>query len=581
MEKAMKLLAGVVTATMIITVAAPAAAQEAAGDWSGTLDVNASVSLPLVVHIKRDDAGALSGTMDSPSQGANGIPLAEVAGAGRSLAFKVPAVQGSYKGQWDKSSKSWKGEWSQGGMSWQLVLGPPRQPAPLPVHWQPPGEAEISALLASRIAPRPGEGVVAGVLGPQGPRVVARGPDGGAAFTGDTLFEIGSISKVFTSLILSDMVARGQVALDDPAEKYLPAGHHMPARGGRKITLLDLATHTSGLPRLPDNMPFADPDDPYADYGEAQLLAFLDRYELPRDIGTKWEYSNLGVGLLGYLLTRAAGKDYETLLRERITGPLQMADTAVALSAKQQARFAPGYDAYMQPAKPWRLSVLAGAGGIRSTTNDMLKFAAAALDPRSPIAPAMKLALERRRPTGNARMEQALGWEVFHPEPGREIVMHDGGTGGFRSSLALEPAKQTAVVVLANSGAEPSTNDLALHLLVGSPVAPTPLVRPAPPPRTAHSEISLPPTELDRVIGRYEFTPGVVFNITRVGNGLHAQRQGAVTGPDLPLFPEAPLKFFWKAVDAQIRFTTDASGQVTGAVFVQNGQSLTGNRTQP
>jgi hypothetical protein len=107
------------------------------------------------------------------------------------------------------------------------------------------------------------------------------------------------------------------------------------------------------------------------------------------------------------------------------------------------------------------------------------------------------------------------------------------------------------------------------------------LVRPAPPPRTAHSEISLPPTELDRVIGRYEFTPGVVFNITRVGNGLHAQRQGAVTGPDLPLFPEAPLKFFWKAVDAQIRFTTDASGQVTGAVFVQNGQSLTGNRTQP
>lgn len=566
---------------LAISVAAPAAAQEAAGDWSGTLRVNQSVSLPLIVRINRDDAGALSGTMDSPAQGANGIPLAEVAANSGSLAFKVPAVQGSYQGRWEETSKSWKGEWSQGGMSWPLVLGPPSPPAPLPADWQLPQNAEIAALIAARIAPREGEGIVAGVLGPQGSRVVAGGPAKDAALTGETLFEIGSISKVFTALILADMARKGEVALDDPAEEYLPAGHHMPARGGRRITLLDLATHTSGLPRLPDNMPFADPDDPYADYTEQRMLDFLDRYQLPRDIGAKWEYSNFGVGLLGYLLSRAAGKDYETLLRERITGPLRMSDTSVSLSPGQRARFAQGHDAYMQPAKPWRLAVLAGAGGIRSTANDMLKFSAAALDPKSPIGPAMKLALAQRRATGNPRFDQALGWEVVHPEPGREVVVHDGGTGGFRSSLALEPAKRRAAVVLANSAAEPSTSDLALHLLLGSPAAPTPPVPPAPPARTAHSEISLPASELDRVTGRYEFSPGVVFSVTRAGNELHARREGAVTGPELPIFAEAPLKFFWKAVDAQVEFTTDASGQVTGAVFTQSGQSLSGKRVQP
>src|SRR5690606_17265741 len=186
------------------------------------------------------------------------------------------------------------------------------------------------------------------------------------------------ISKVFTALLLADMASKGEVSLDDPAEKFLPEGATIPERGGKKITLAHLSTHTSGLPRLADNMPFADPEDPYADYTEAMMLAFLAQYELTRDIGEQWEYSNLGVGLLGYLLGRAAGSDYETLLRERITGPLGMTDTAITLSAEQEARFAPGLDIYMQPARPWHLNVLAGAGGIRSTANDMLEFASAA-----------------------------------------------------------------------------------------------------------------------------------------------------------------------------------------------------------
>jgi hypothetical protein len=177
-----------------------------------------------------------------------------------------------------------------------------------------------------------------------------------------------------------------------------------------------------------------------------------------------------------------------------------------------------------------------------------------------------------------ARTEQALGWQVFHPEPGREVLIHNGGTGGYRSALALEPAKGSAVVTLANSGAEPSTTDLAVHFLVGSPVAPTPPVPPAPPAVAARTEITLPPGELDKFVGRYDFGSGIVFAVTRDGDTLRAQREGAVTGPALPIFPETPTSFFWKAVDAQVRFTIDENGKVTGAELSQAGMTVPGKK---
>ena len=570
-----------------MSISAPAAAQDAVGDWIGTLDAGGA-KLRLAVHIQRGPDGSLAGTMDSLDQGSFGIPLGSIVVEGARLAFAVPVISGGYTGEWDEATMGWRGNWSQGGASLPLALapgGPPpeaaRAPEPLPANWEIPSDAAIESLIDARNAPREGQGIVVGVLDPAGRRVVAGGPQGGEAFGGDTVFEIGSISKVFTALILADMANKGEVALDDPAEKYLPAGARMPARGGRKITLRDLSTHMSALPRLPDNMPFGDPADPYADYTEAMMLEFLGRYELPRDIGAQAEYSNFGVGLLGYLLGRAAGSDYETLLRERITGPLGMADTSVALSAGQQARFAPGYGTFMQPARPWHLPTLVGAGGIRSTADDMLRFASAALDPQSPIGPAMTTALANRVEGGNPRAEQALGWQVGHPEPGRTVVIHNGGTGGFRSALALEPDKGRAAVVLVNSAAEPSATDLALHVLVGAPVAPTPPVPPAPPPQAARAEVTLPVAELDRVVGRYEFAPGVVFSVTRNGTALQAQREGSAVGPVLPIFAEAPLRFFWRAVDGTIEFTTDAGGQVTGAEATFDGQKLTGKRLDP
>ncbi|KRA83754.1 hypothetical protein ASD76_06975 [Altererythrobacter sp. Root672] len=559
-----------------MVMAAPASAQEAVGDWAGVLG-EGPTALRVVIHISRDAEGDLGGTLDSPDQNARGIALAEVVAGEGKLAFSVPAILGKYQATWDENAKLWTGTWEQNVGPSPLNLSAAPRPAPLPANWRA-SDDDIAKALDARIAPRTGQGMVAGVVEPEGRRVIARGPAASVTFDGTTLFEIGSISKVFTALILSDMVNKGQVALDDPAEKYLPAGHHMPGRNGRKITLKDLSMHMSGLPRLPDNMPMGDPEDPYADYSEALMLAFLDGYQLPRDIGEKYEYSNLGAGLLGYLLARAAGSDYETLLRERITGPLAMSDTAVTLSPAQAKRLAPAFDMYMRPAKPWLLPTLMGAGGIRSSADDMLKFAAAALDPQSPIGPAMKTALANRVDTGDPRFQQALGWQVGHPEEGREIVIHNGGTGGFRSALALEPAKQRGVVALANSGAEPSATDIALHVLVGAPVTATPPIPPAPPPPVVRTEVTLPAAELDRVVGRYELLPNLVMTVARRDEGLTAALTNA---PTLPIFAEAPLSFFWKAVNAQVRFTTDESGKVTAAEFTQDGQHLTAKRLEP
>jgi CubicO group peptidase (beta-lactamase class C family) len=196
-----------------------------------------------------------------------------------------------------------------------------------------PDDASIRDIVKPRVDSGRSAGIVAGVLDHGARRVVACGSSGSSRpLDGDTVFEIGSVTKVFTAALLADMVARKEVSLDDPISKYLPAGMKTPTRGGRSITLGDLATQSSGLPRLPDNLAPKDPSNPYADYTVEKLYDFLSRYELTRDIGAMYEYSNLGVGLLGHLLALRAGTSYEELLTKRILQPLGMRDTAITLS---------------------------------------------------------------------------------------------------------------------------------------------------------------------------------------------------------------------------------------------------------
>ena len=429
---------------------------------------------------------------------------------------------------------------------------------------------EIRTVLAERIdVQRQSVGIVVGVLEPAGQRIVTYGsPAKGDArpLDGNTVFEIGSISKVFTSLLLADAVERGEVALTDPVSKYLPASVKMPQRG-RAITLQDLATHTSGLPRLPDNMTPKDGANPYADYTVDQLYAFLSAYQPTRDAGAQYEYSNLGGGLLGHLLALRAGSTYEALVQARITGPLGMASTRITLPAEMRARLAAGYGPTLQPAPNWDLPTLAGAGALRSTANDLLVFLSAALGDRpSPLSRAFAAMTAVRRPTGVPALEIALGWHVFTAN-GREVVWHDGGTGGYRTFAGFDRAARRAVVALSNAGTLAGVNDIARHIL--DPQVPliaktSPLVTP-PKDRVA---IAVDPAIFDGYVGRYQLAPATFFTVTRDAGSLFVQLTGQ---PIFEVFAETIKDYFLKIVDAQITFETDAQGKATALVLHQGG----------
>jgi CubicO group peptidase (beta-lactamase class C family) len=350
----------------------------------------------------------------------------------------------------------------------------------------------------------------------------------GAAPDGDTLFEIGSITKVFTTLLLADMVERGEVKLDDPVQQYLPAEGRLPGTVGEEITLRHLATHTSGLPRLPGNLdgPDLNPEDPYAHYQEEALLTFLSRYRPRRRPGQTNEYSNLGMGLLGYLLARRAGKEYEALLAERVLTPLGLRDTGLRLAPEAAARLAPAH-AGGKEVRHWDLGVLAGAGGLRSSTRDMLRFLSAQLGQAGgPLQSAIQLThqvqfgnpfalstpyylarlalgislagalafnllpgahlLLRLLAMGlgwlvletclggwlDRRLQPiALGWHLSQPGTTQQTVLwHNGGTGGGRSFLGFSREQGVGVVVLTNCDrdVDATGNQILAALLEGS-----------------------------------------------------------------------------------------------------------------
>jgi len=263
--------------------------------------------------------------------------------------------------------------------------------------------------------------------------------------------------------LLADMIERGEVKADDPVEKYLPDTVKVPSRNGRKITLLDLSVQHSGLPRMPNNFTPGDPANPYADYTPAKLYEFLNGYTLTRDPGEKYDYSNVGVGLLGHAISRRAGTTYEALLRQRVFEPLKMTSSTITLSAEHKKRLAIGHNAALQPVKNWDLDAVAGAGAIRSTVNDMLKFLAAASGRTpSPLTPAFKRMLSARKPTGGPQVEIAMGWHIFLQHD-TEIVWHNGGTGGYRTFAGYTPATKKAVVVLTNTSF--NSDDIGRHIL--------------------------------------------------------------------------------------------------------------------
>lgn len=424
-----------------------------------------------------------------------------------------------------------------------------------------------------------GVGIVVGLVDQRGPRVVSYGTvdrKGRQPVNGDSVFEIGSITKVFTGILLADMVERGEVRLDDPIAKYLPDGIRAPTRNGKEMTLAHLSTHTSGLPRDGGNIvPLwyrlclwcTDSGGVMSRYSVEDMYAYLSHYTLERDIGAESEYSNFAVSLLGQLLARRAGTDYATLVRTRITGPLGMTDTALRPTPTMQMRVARGHSESLAPASSWDLSRgYAAAGGLLSTVNDMLTFAAANLGLRpSPLLTAMQ---RSQQPNETAKMQMGLGWGINRPFDA-DIRNHSGGTGGYVSYLGIDLKARRGVVVLSNTGNDIA--DIGLHLLESR----VPLFK-------ERKAIKLNGKSLDSYVGAYQMQPDVVLTISRRGDRLFSHRGRPGDGAEkFEVFAETETEFFLKAVNAHMTFTKDSAGRVTQVVIHHaSGQDETGPKIQ-
>ena len=440
------------------------------GVWLGTVQAGGR-PLRAQIKVRSDHSGSEFCSFDSLDQAAFDWDCAKVNFSGNDFSFEVPKVQGRWSGKLSPDHQTLIGSWIQGGT---FALDFSRQPGA--VKPTPPGSdaampavkaADLKAVLERdmagartpvfRVGPLSqgtDAGVVIGVVEHGVRRVFAFG-----TAKPDSIFEIGSISKTFTGLLLARMAAEGRVKFDEPVGELLPQGT-VPKPEGAEITLLDLAIQHSGLPRMPDNFHPADPRNPYADYRAADLYRFLASHGVAKPAAPGFLYSNLGFGLLGQALADRAGTSYAALLEQEITRPLGLKDTVISLSQEEQGRFIQGHDAEHRAAHAWDLDAMAGAGAIRSTAADMLTFLEAQLHPEKFPALAAAIAQTHElRADALPGMRIGLAW-LYISKDG--FYWHNGGTGGFSSYAFFDPKNDCVGVVLFNTslGPEGSFADL-------------------------------------------------------------------------------------------------------------------------
>lgn len=418
-------------------------------------------------------------------------------------------------------------------------------------------DEEIKIMLRDSIEiDRQTVGLAVGIVDEQGTRVICHGKlDNGTDrdVDGDTVFAIASVTKVFTALLLQDMVERGEVRLDDPVQKYLPDSVRMPVYQGKDISLLHLATHTSGLPRDCDGNPYT----------------FLSRCKLQQAPGVRKEYSNLGVGLLGHVIARKAGKDYETLVIERICRPLGMSNTCVTVPSELKVRVAsghamPGYRVrdFSSPNHDTNAltPTLLGAGSIRSTANDLLKFvsAYAGVTP-SPLSSVMQKAMESHALESGGK--QPLVWSL---DRDGTVFEHGGLNAGYQAELALDVKKRRGVVVLSNCGNVGTFVPGVWKALLS-----------AQPPRPADMT-PIEPAVYDRFVGTYQLdNEKHICTVRRTGDRLLIHWLGVpgqrLRMPSYEVFPQSESAFRNEFRDVQLTFQSASNGQPQRLVFKSLG----------
>jgi serine-type D-Ala-D-Ala carboxypeptidase/endopeptidase len=411
-------------------------------------------------------------------------------------------------------------------------------------------------------------GLVVGLVDEHGPRIVSHGRLGNgtdANVDGDTLFEIGSITKVFTALLLQDMIERGEMKLDDPVQKYLPASIQMPTCQGKQITLLHLATHTSGLPRERGDLHPKNWRNPEADYTVEQLADSLSHYQLTRAPGARSQYSNLGVSLLAYAIALKAGQDYETLVQERICRPLGMDSTCIAVPSALKARLAQGYARPGRPVPDADFSFLCGAGSLRSTANDLLKFISAyAGITASPLRSLMEKAEALHPLESGARMR--LVW----PGDG-DFFEHGGLTFGFASELAFDRKTRRGIVILSNCASSMGLIPRRFFQGLRNGLSP----RPA---QTA----PVRPALYDLVAGQYRSDAGGICVVRHEGSRLLVHWLGPpgqrVRGVSFEVFPQSDSVFYNKLSDIEAIFTRTDGGAGSKMILVAPGAVVEATR---
>jgi serine-type D-Ala-D-Ala carboxypeptidase/endopeptidase len=420
----------------------------------------------------------------------------------------------------------------------------------------------IRAILADRIdVQKKVVGLVVGLIEPGRRRSVGYGSlraNGGPAPDGETLFGIGSIGKMFTAVLLGDMVVRGEVGLEDPVENYLPKGMSVAHRG-RPITLADLATHTSGLPTVAPGMTSS------GGYTQQAFAEFLASYEPKRAPGEAFNYSNAGYALLAFALCQRAGLDYEQMVARRIAGPLGLKSTFVTVPASQRARLAQGHDSKLKPVEEVELSAFSRLGGVYSTANDLLTFIGMA-DGKSttPLGRAFAL-LPLTRRVAPAVGEQALGWEVKIAGGSGPFFSKDGIGQGYGASVVFDPAAGRGVVVLSNVESAPS--DIARHLL-----------RPAIPLAKPYVVTEMDPSQFGRFVGIYQIAPGRAVTVAIDRGRLTVELPGLAA--KLPLSPISDTAFVSQQIGVEFNFRVDGQqGQAAAVTFQsENGAEVVGYR---
>jgi CubicO group peptidase (beta-lactamase class C family) len=374
-----------------------------------------------------------------------------------------------------------------------------------------------------------------------------------------TKFRLGSITKQFTAASILLLEERGKLSIDDPVKKHLPDA---PAAWDQ-VTIFHVLTHTSGIPSFTS----------FPDYRTSKLMStpvekivasFRDK-PLEFQPGEKWNYSNSGYVLLGYLIEKISGRTYEQFIQENIFSPLGMKDSGYdsnrSVIPARASGYSPSPDGPVN-AEFIHMSIPHGAGALYSTTEDLLRWTEGLFGGKL-LAPA---SLEKM--TTPVKNDYGLGIAIRTSLKGRRVIDHAGGIEGFNTTLAYYPDSKLIIAVLANLNGNAAA-EIAVKLAAVAHDEPIILT-------SERKEIALTPEVLARYVGTYEVTPILNMTITLVDGKLMTQLTGQ---KPLPLFAESETSFFLKAVDAQVEFVKDDKGRVTHAIMHQSGRDQKAART--